>query len=259
MVRRLMLALLLALFILPLGYLLVLSVAADWRFPQLMPAQWTLTHWFNTGSSGSNWLKSVWNSAALATLTASVSTILGFFTAKHLSQHAARRWWLWLAYLPYAFSPVIYAHTLKFYFNVSGWSGTFAGVALAHVFLAFPFSVLLFMNHFDGRMQAMEQLTYTLGGTPRQAFWRVLVPVSRLALLTCFFQTFLISWFEYGLCSVIGQGQVRTLTVAVYQYIGEANQYVAALASCWVCLPPLVLLWANQRFIFQDKNVKTAI
>jgi putative spermidine/putrescine transport system permease protein len=254
LLRQLTLVLLLTLFVLPFGYLLALSLATDWRFPHLLPGEWTLEHWQRTGGGSGNWLKSVVNSLMLATWTAILATGMGFFTAKYLSRHSARRWWLWLAYLPYAFSPVIYAHTLKFYFNVSGMAGTFAGVALAHVLLTFPYAVLLFFSHFDERLQAMEQLTYTLGGTPQQAFWRVLVPVSRLVLLTCFFQTFLISWFEYGLCSVIGQGQVRTLTVAVYQYIGEANHYVAALASCWVCLPPLVLLWVNQRFIFQQKS-----
>jgi putative spermidine/putrescine transport system permease protein len=81
------------------------------------------------------------------------------------------------------------------------------------------------------------------------------VPVSKPVLLLCFFQTFLISWFEYGLTSVIGLGQVRTLTIALYQYIGEANQYVAALAGCLVCLPPLLLLWLNQRYVYQAASV----
>jgi len=83
----------------------------------------------------------------------------------------------------------------------------------------------------------------------------VLIPMSKLALLICFFQTFLISWFEYGLSSVIGLGQVRTLTIAVYQYIGESNQFVAALASCLIALPPLLLLWFNQRFVFRQSTV----
>ena len=44
---------------------------------------------------------------------------------------------------------------------------------------------------------------------------------------------------------------LRSVGVAE-QYIGEANQYVAALASCLVCLPPLALLWLNQRFVFRE-------
>lgn len=250
--KKAAIAALLALFVLPFGYLLALSLATEWRFPHLLPIGWTLAHWTDLSSRGGNWASSAATSFLLATAVGLLTTGAGFLTARHLSAHPRRQLWLTLAYLPYAFSPVIYAHCLKFFFNVSDLSGTFAGVLLAQFILTFPFSILLFFNHFDHSLRAMEDLTYTLGGTARAAFWRVLVPVSRTALLICFFQTFLISWFEYGLTSVIGLGQVRTLTIAVYQYIGEANQYVAALASCLVCLPPLVLLWLNQRFVFRQ-------
>jgi putative spermidine/putrescine transport system permease protein len=250
-VKKLALALLLALFLLPFGYLLALSLATEWRFPHTLPLGWTLAHWTHLGSTGGHWASSAGTSLLLAILVALLATGAGFLTARQLSAHPRRRLWLMLAYLPYAFSPVIYAHCLKFFFHTTNLSGTFGGVLLAQFVLTFPFAILLFFNHFDDSLRAMEDLTYTLGGSARAAFWRVLVPVSRSALLVCFFQTFLISWFEYGLTSVIGLGQVRTLTVAVYQYIGEANPYVAALASCLVCLPPLLLLWLNQRFVFR--------
>ena len=252
--RRINLWVLLTLFCLPFAYLLALSLASGWRFPDLLPSGWTPGHWTNLGSAGGDWASNACRSLALAAATGVFSTGAGFLTARHLSGHPKRQLWLALAYLPFAFSPVIYAHCLKFFFNISDLSGTFTGVLLAQFILTYPFAILLFFNHFDHTLQAMEDLTYTLGGSARAAFWRVLVPVSRPALLICFFQTFLISWFEYGLTSVIGLGQVRTLTIAVYQYIGEANQYVAALASCLVCLPPLVLLWLNQRFVFRQQT-----
>ncbi len=249
--HRIVLVLLLLLFLLPFGYLLALSLAHTWQFPALGPSGWTLEHWTDLGSTGGNWASSALRSLTLGLLVGGISTILGFYTAWQLSGHPKRRLWLRLAYLPYAFSPVIYAHSLKFFFNVSELSGTFTGVVAAQCILTYPFAMLLFFNHFDHSLQAMEQMTYTLGGSAKTVFWRVLLPVSKSVLFICFFQIFLLSWFEYGLTSVIGLGQVRTLTIAVYQYIGEANQYVAALASCLVCLPPLLLLYLNQRFVFR--------
>jgi putative spermidine/putrescine transport system permease protein len=242
------------LFVVPFAYLLALSIASEWRFPRLWPPAWTLEHWTSLGSAGGNWPERVLTSLVLATSVATVATGLGFLTARHLSAHPRRRLWLMLGYVPYVFSPVVYAHGLRFFFNTAGLNGTWAGVWLAQLILAYPFAFLLFFNHFDTRMRQMEELTYTLGGSSRQVLWRVWVPVSRTALLTCFFQAFLLSWFEYGLTAVIGQGQVRTLTVAVYQYIGEANQYVAALASSLVCLPPLLMLWFNHWVLFRHQT-----
>jgi putative spermidine/putrescine transport system permease protein len=73
-------------------------------------------------------------------------------------------------------------------------------------------------------------------------------------LLIAFFQSFLISWFEFGLTNYIGGGQVQTLTLRVYQYIGEANIHLAALSSLLLVIPPLILLWLNKRFIFHPSN-----
>ena len=249
--KKLTLGLLLALFILPFGYLLVLSLASEWRFPDLSPMGWTLEHWNDLGSAGGNWADSLITSLVLALSVGLISTSLGFLTAWQLASHPLRQTWLLLAYFPYAFSPVVYAHCIKFFFNVSDLSGTLPGVMIAQCILTYPFAILLFFNHFDHQLKAMEDLTYTLGGSAKVVLWKVLAPVSRTALLICFFQIFLISWFEYGLTSVIGLGQVRTLTISVYQYIGESNIYVAALASCLVSLPPLLLLWLNQRFVFK--------
>jgi putative spermidine/putrescine transport system permease protein len=78
----------------------------------------------------------------------------------------------------------------------------------------------------------------------------VVLPVALPQLLVCFFQTFLISWFEYGLTTIIGVGKVQTLTLKVYQYIGEANIFYAALSSCIIVFPPAIFLWINKRFVF---------
>lgn len=249
--KKLTLAILIALFTLPFCYLLALSMATEWRFPDLLPVGWTLGHWEELGTAGGNWAASLGISILLAVCVALFSTTLGFLTAWQLAWHPKKQWWIVLAYFPYAFSPVVYAHSIKFYFNVANLSGTLTGVMIAQCILTFPFAILLFINHFDHSLKAMEDLTYTLGGSSKVVFWKVLAPVSRTVLMICFFQTFLISWFEYGLTSVIGLGQVRTLTIGVYQYIGESNIYVAALASCLVSLPPLFLLWLNQRFVFR--------
>jgi len=254
MAKKALISVLFALFVLPFGYLLLLSFAGTWRYPAVLPTEWTWQHWTQLAGSG-NWANSAFLSLLLASLVAFLSTVTGFLTAKVLSAHSKRHWWTILAYLPFAFSPVIYAHCLKFFFHYFALSGAFQGVLIAQLFLCYPFAFLFFIHHFDPAMQAMEDLTYTLGGKPKDAFWKVLIPMSKLAILICFFQTFLISWFEYGLSSVIGLGQVRTLTIAVYQYIGESNQFVAALASCLIALPPLFLLWFNQRFVFRQSTV----
>jgi len=130
-------------------------------------------------------------------------------------------------------------------------AGTAIGVIVGHFLIAYPFSVIFFSGYWGERIRSMEQLVATLGGNSFQALTRVVIPISKSMLLVCFFQTFLISWFEYGLTTIIGVGKVQTLTVKVYAYISEANMYHAALSSCLLILPPVVLLWINKRYIFK--------
>jgi putative spermidine/putrescine transport system permease protein len=130
-------------------------------------------------------------------------------------------------------------------------TGSVPGVIIAQLMFAYGFSIVFFSAFWNAEIRALEDLVYTLGGTPVQAYRKVLIPVSMNALLICFFQTFLISWFQYGLTLLIGSGKVQTLPVKVYEYIGEANVYYAALASCLLIVPPALLLWFNKRFIFK--------
>jgi putative spermidine/putrescine transport system permease protein len=65
----------------------------------------------------------------------------------------------------------------------------------------------------------------------------------------CFFQSFLVSWFEYGLTQFIGLGKVKTLTVMVFNFINEANLFYAALACVLLVLPPIVLLYMNKKVL----------
>lgn len=177
-------------------------------------------------------------------------TLLSFITSKYISFSKYRNQWLLMAYAPYVFAPVILAACLQFFFLKFGLSGNLYGVLLAQLFITYPFGIILFSGFWNQEMRAMEQLVATLGGNSLQTYIKVLLPIAKNALLICFFQTFLISWFEYGLTVVIGVGKLQTLTVKVFQYVNEANLFYAALASCLLIFPPVLLLWLNRRFIF---------
>jgi len=249
--KKLLLALFLTVLLLPFAYLPLLSVAEHWRYPDVLPRGLSLENWRSAWSPVSGIGGSLGLSVLLSAGVASVVTIGGFVLGKIIAGHPQRARFQAMMYLPFAFSPVIYAYCLQFFFLKADLSGSVAGVLLAQVLLLLPFGMLYFSTHWDERLRAMEQLTRTLGGTRRDAWRRVLIPVSKSALLTAFFQSFLLSWFDYGLTSVIGLGQVPTLSVLVWQYIGEANPYFAAIGSCLLVFPPAILLFVNKKIVLR--------
>ncbi len=234
------------LFLLPIVFLILLSMAESWRYPTLLPDVWTRQHWCDFFGSNNHLAQHFWLSLFLSCSVAAMVTVSGFFISKHVLQHTKRAFLLKMAYIPYSFSPVIYAFCVHFLFLQLGLGGTLLGVWIAQFLLTFPFVVLLFSSHWTKQLFEMEQLVATLGGSSRDAFWNVLFPMSKNALLLAFFQTFLISWFDYGLVAVIGLGKIQTMTILTCQFVSEANLYFAAIASLLTIIPPLILLWFNR-------------
>jgi putative spermidine/putrescine transport system permease protein len=125
-------------------------------------------------------------------------------------------------------------------------SGSVGGVLLGLLLVALPFATLLLRSFWSPQITEYEHLARTLGCTPRQALQQVLLPLARPLLRTTLVQTFLLSWFDFGLTNVLSVGKVRTLTVQVFTYVGEANAQLAAVASLLLLLPPAVLLLFNK-------------
>ncbi|HQU72948.1 MAG TPA: ABC transporter permease [Calditrichia bacterium] len=251
--RKRVLALLLSgLLVLPVLYLVLLSLAREWRFPAVMPPVITLQNWVSLFTVERSLLESLLLSLVISVSVAIVVTAASFLISRRIAYHPRRDRLLLLCYLPYILSPVIYAACLYFYFVKLKLAGSLGGVLIGQLAITFPFGLIVFTSYWNHHLKNLEELVATLGGNPLQTLWRVLVPVSRGILLVVFFQVFLISWFEYGLTSFLGVGKVQTLTIKVYQYLYEGNIYFSALAACLLILPPTVLFWVNKRFIFRS-------
>jgi putative spermidine/putrescine transport system permease protein len=241
----------LVLFILfPFAYLALLSLAGDWRFPDVVPAYFGFRNWRDILQTEAGLLHSFLLSVSISLAVAISATLLGFFISRlvHYSQH--QRLLTMLSYFPYVLAPVVFAACLSFFFLKLNLFGKASGVVVAQFMVSFPYALIFFGSFWGNKTHNLEALVSTLGGNLRQTFVKVLLPMAKGMLLVCFFQTFLISWFEYGLTSIIGVGKVQTLTIKVFLFIKEANFYYGALSCILLILPPVVLLYVNKRYVF---------
>ncbi len=231
--------------LLPFGHLALLSAAGPWPFPHLVPDTLTLARWSEIGPAGL-W-RSLGLSLGLSSGVALASTALGCASARAIAAHPRRGLWLGLAYVPFAISPVVLGVCLLHIFLRAGLAGTALGVALAQVPFGFAYAVIFWVPFWTPDLRAMEHLVASLGGGPGPLLRRVLFPVLLRPLRLCLVQTFLGSWFHYGLTSLVGAGKVDTLTLRVYGYLGEASVGTAAAAGVLLVLPPMLLQLAAAR------------
>ncbi len=233
--------------VLPIVYLALLSVTRTGAPPRVLPAEWRLDAWRFLLSGRGEMLRSLWVSLALSAAVALSSAPLGFVAARYVAFHRHRRLLLFFAYMPFVLSPVILGTCMLFFYIRAGLSGSLAGVFLAQTVFTFGFSIVFFLSFWNREKLDLEDLVATLGGTRPQFYRLVLLPISRDALRTGMFQIFLLSWFQYGLTILIGEGGVRTLPVLVYAHVAEANPLFAAAAGMLLVLPPLALLAMTRR------------
>lgn len=248
---KLLVALLAALFALPLLLLALLASAPAWRFPAVLPPAYSLDALRRLLAADSDLLAGLGRSLLLAGTVAVLATVGGFVVAGAVARSGWARRWEAASYLPYALPPVLLAALIQPFIIRLHLSGSFGGVLLGLLLVAWPFATLLLRSFWTRQAIDYEQLARTLGCTPGQALRRVLLPLARPLLLTALWQTFLLAWFDFGLTNLLSVGKVRTLTVQVFAYIGEANSQLAAVASLLLLLPPLLLLVLNRRALLR--------
>lgn len=241
----------LAAFVPPVA-LLYFSMTTHWQLPYILPQGFNPAQWLSIFSATNGLFDATMLSAIIAFPVAILSTGLGFLTARAINASRHKEKLMFWALLPFAMSPVILSLCLLYLFLALNLVGNVGGVFLAQMISSFAYAVIFFTAFWSGKARALEELVYTLGGTTWQAFKGVLIPASKGPLVFCFFQTFLLSWFQYGLPLVIGAGKVQTLPVKVFAYLGEASPHIASMAGVLLIVPPMLLLWFNRKYLFED-------
>ena len=242
----------------PLLFLLLLSLGKNWVFPNLLPVQLSTNNWQVFHETETNLLYLFVYSLLLSVSVAVLVTSFSFIISKAIAYSNHKTTYLILAYIPYLLSPVIMAVLFHYFFIIANITGTLLGVILAQFLVAFPFGIIIFSSFWNQKIKAIEELSYTLGSSTSQTFRKIIVPLSKNTLLLCFFQIFLISWFEYGLTTIIGTGKVKTLTLSVFKFINEANVFYAAFASVLLVIPPMLLVYLNKKMLFFIENSTTS-
>ncbi|MDE2150429.1 MAG: ABC transporter permease subunit [Gammaproteobacteria bacterium] len=249
MIQRMLAGLLSLLLITPMALLLLLSFSRHWIFPDLLPAQWQLRQWSELLHGNSELARATLRSLAMATGVALSSTALALPTSRGVARHRRRGTLLTLAYLPFAVSPVVLGASLLYVFLRLHLAGGTGGVMLGQFVFAYAYAVILLTSLWNPEAESLAGLATTLGASPAQLWWRVLVPRALPLLAVCLFQTFLISWFDYALELLIGSGLVDTLTIRLFQYFSAGDTRLAATCALLLMAPPLLGLVLNQRLL----------
>ena len=144
----------------------------------------------------------------------------------------------------------------RFWVTVTGDTLTFsfAGLVIASILYSLPFMVQPLQTAFDRIGRDQIEAAASLGASPLDRFFSLVLPLSARGLLTAGILTFIHTIGEFGVVLMVGgniPGRTRTLSIALYDHV-EALRYdqAHALAAGLVILSLIVLslvYWLNRR------------
>ena len=147
---------------------------------------------------------------------------------------------------------IVIANTLFLVYHRLHLLNSYPGLIIADASYAIPFGILVlraFMLALPGDVLSAAQVD---GATEWRAFIRVVLPMSRSAVITVALFAFLNGWGDFIFALTMLNGNTfEPVTLSIYTYIGEFSQnWGEAMAlAVFAVLPAAMLLIAAQRYI----------
>ena len=248
-VRLPVLAVVVALLLLPLVPVVLWSVAGPWRYPDVLPP--SLSGRGLSLLGGSQVLQALGTSVLVSTSVALLACLVGLPAGRAVGLHhfRGRRLVQLLLLAPVVVPALAVTLGLQVFFIRYGLADTVLGVVLVQLVPTLPYAATLLGAAFAGFDRAQEQQARVLGAGPWRTVWVVTLPLLRPALLTAFVLTFLISWSDYVLTLLVGGGVVTTLPLLLFSAIGSSDRTAAAALGLVVVLPPVLLVVVLTRLL----------
>ena len=130
---------------------------------------------------------------------------------------------------------------------------TLPGLILADSTIAVPFGVMLFVAFMSGIPRELLQAAEIDGASTWRTFRSVVLPIARNSAVTVGLFAFLWAWSDFLFASSLnrGGGELRPITMGLYDYIGSQNQEWGPLMATAVLasIPTAILLLVAQRYV----------
>lgn len=201
------------------------------------------------------WYEQVWhhaplihaaqNSLIVATITTAASVILGTAGAwlLHRYRFLGGRAIMTLVSVPIALPEIIMGVSLFVLFATAALPLGLPTVIIAHVTFCFPFVLLAVRARLAGLDPALEEAALDLGATPWQAFWLVILPGVRPAIVAGALMAFTLSLDEVIVTLFTASPSAATLPVRIFGMAKVGlNPMLNALSSIFILVTIAVVL-----------------
>lgn len=213
------------------------------QYLEFPPRHFSL-RWYETYFHSASWMQATATSFKAATLTVLVATPLGTIAAYGLynAELAIARLVSLILIAPIVI-PIILVGTAIFYAYVKlRIVNSLIGIVLAHSILAIPVVIMIVTSALKSFDMNQERVARSLGASRVEAFFTVVMPQIKFAILTAAVLSFLTSFDEVIVSLFVSGGDHSTLTRIMFAALrDQIDPTIAAISTMMVVVTSLLL------------------
>ncbi|MFI7616757.1 carbohydrate ABC transporter permease [Nonomuraea terrae] len=153
----------------------------------------------------------------------------------------------------YLFPAIVLAIPLFVFFTMIGLRGSLIGLVLVYIAQTVPVTVYMLRNYFETVPQSVEEAAAIDGCTRLSTIWRVVLPLSKPALMATGLYAFMIAWneFLFALLFLVERRESWTVSLGLSQLAGsiEIPTTVLMAGSVVLTLPIVIVFFASERLL----------
>ncbi|MEV0199492.1 carbohydrate ABC transporter permease [Nonomuraea sp. NPDC050691] len=195
------------------------------------------------------------NSAIVAVGTVAVTLLIsipGAYAVARL-RFFGRRQVHFLFLAVYLFPAIVLAIPLFVLFTMMGLRGSLLGLILVYIAQTVPVTVYMLRNYFETVPRSVEEAAAIDGCTRLSTIWRVVLPLSKPALMATGLYVFMIAWneFLFALLFLVERRESWTVSLGLSQLAGsiEIPTTVLMAGSVVLTLPIVIVFFASERLL----------
>ena len=185
----------------------------------------TLENYRNLFTGANDLTPYLWHSVVAAGVSAALSLVVGTLAGYGLSRTTMRRkedlsFWIISTRMAPIAAVVL---PLFLMFRLAGLIDTLPGLILAYMTFNLPFAIWLMSAFFADVPPSIEESALVAGCTRWQAFWHVILPLSKAGLVTTGVLCLVFAWNDYAFATVFAGPSSQTLPIAASQLVTQTG------------------------------------
>lgn len=272
MIKKILILLFVIGSVLPLSASLTYALLYSLGLTGLLSDGLTIANWIQifTGEFFQSMIYSVWIAFCSAFLTIILAMALLFIARKYLNRPNVYR----SLFLPLTIPPIVLAFVIFQLYSGGGILSRVAwhlglisdlnqfpalvqdpygiGIILAHIFLVFPFFLLVLLNLYENeKLDELASVASTLGADSKEIIFRIQVPVLLKGILPLLALYFIFFLGAYEIPLVLGQSSPHMITVLILEKLQRFNladipvAYAMAVWYSVICIATISYLFTH--------------